>query len=316
MKNYSNIILHIPHASRNLPDSFFKNKEGKELLLKESSSLIDYFTDELFRPHSANDRRFIMLVPDYCRTLCDVERLRNDPLESRGMGILYGKGKKRSRFALKEGVDNQLLAYYDDYHAKAAEIIRSCPFPIIIDCHSFSSHSTELVTMTPEMAAIDICLGFNDDKSCPPAELINQVQEYFTGKGYKVALNRPFSNSKTFDTGGHPCHSLMIEVNKRLYMDEEKTEIKQEPFNKLRNDLMELYSIIKPRNISEMTAREFAEWMEAKSPGSCTELLSMLNTAKATTTEQTASQTRIVTFRFIRYPSTLRQTKNGPETTE
>lgn len=241
---YSNIILHVPHASQNLPDFFFKDKKGKNLMIKESSPLIDLYTDELFLPDEGYDNRFITIVPDYCRTLCDVERLKNDPLEKRGLGILYGPGNNpsvaRRCFSLRDGVDEIMLAYYDDYHAKAAETIRSCRFPLIVDCHSFSSRSTKLITLTPEQAEIDICLGFNDDKSCPPSELLDLVREHFEARGYKVALNNPFSNSKTFDTGDHPCHSMMIEINKRLYMDEDTCEKKIDSFYKLKRELFGL----------------------------------------------------------------------------
>ena len=255
MENYSNIILHIPHASQNLPDNFFKNKEGKELLMKESSPLIDYFTDDLFRPSVKYDRRFKMLVAHYCRTLLDVERLKNDPLEKRGMGILYGKGERRSLFALKDGIDELMLSYYDDYNDKAAEIIRSCSFPLIIDCHSFSSHSTKLVEMTPEMAEIDICLGYNEDETRPSDDFIDIVEKHFAAYGYNVARNRPFSNSKTFDTGNYPHHSLMIEINKKLYMNEETLE-KTAGFNRLQNCLFDLYDTILDINPSASKVEE------------------------------------------------------------
>ena len=45
------------------------------------------------------------------------------------------------------------------------------------------------------------------------------IIQYFKSKGYKEGVNTPIFNSKTFSVSKE-YHSLMIEVNKRLYMDE------------------------------------------------------------------------------------------------
>jgi hypothetical protein len=45
------------------------------------------------------------------------------------------------------------------------------------------------------------------------------IIQYFKSKGYKVGVNTPISNSEVFSVPKE-YHSLMIEVNKRLYMDE------------------------------------------------------------------------------------------------
>ncbi len=57
--------------------------------------------------------------------------------------------------------------------------------------------------------------------------------------GYKVGINQPFSNSKTF---AFPVkyHTVMIEVNKRLYMNEHTLE-KTRGFAKLQRDIQALY---------------------------------------------------------------------------
>lgn len=55
-------------------------------------------------------------------------------------------------------------------------------------------------------------------------------------------MNEPFSNSKTFSVP-IKYHSAMIEVNKRLYMDELTLE-KTEGFNKLQQEIRLLYGIL------------------------------------------------------------------------
>ena len=66
---------------------------------------------------------------------------------------------------------------------------------LLIDCHSFSS-IPNLLNSNP--SEIDICIGYNDDMTCPDIEVINNIVRYFEYLGYRVGINKPFSNSKTF----------------------------------------------------------------------------------------------------------------------
>ena len=81
---FKTIILHIPHASSNF------ELAGKDEYIsewrKQAEPLIDWYTDELFIPKIC-DVRIIPIVFDTCRTLVDVERMCDDPLEENGLGI-------------------------------------------------------------------------------------------------------------------------------------------------------------------------------------------------------------------------------------
>ena len=110
---------------------------------------------------------------------------------------------------------------------------------LLIDCHSFSSKPNLLNSNPPD---IDICIGYNDDDTCPNKVVIGNIVHYFESLGYKVGMNEPFSNSKTFSVP-IKYHSAMIEVNKRLYMDELTLE-KTEGFNKLQQEIRLLYGIL------------------------------------------------------------------------
>ena len=109
----------------------------------------------------------------------------------------------------------------------------------MIDCHSFSSHATPLCECPPD---VDICIGWNEDKTTPDRILLGVIVAYFMDRGYSIGLNNPFSNSKTFP-GATGYHSFMIEINKRCYMDEETLE-KTEGFSRLRKDILELYNLL------------------------------------------------------------------------
>ena len=231
--NY-NLLLHIPHSSVAFPTStqygFNDLDEGERLL-------IDYYTDELFSPKASAERIRKMVFP-YCRLYCDVERLINDPLEKDGLGISYRRqvhGNWRSFSNLEEA-----FALYADFHAEMSKrLVQLGDDTLLIDCHSFSNLPNLLNSNPPD---IDICIGFNDDETCPNQNTISNIVQHFKIRGYKVGINKPFSNSKTFAVPVK-YHSVMIEVNKRLYMNETNLE-ETEGFKKLKNDILSLYDII------------------------------------------------------------------------
>ena len=184
-----------------------------------------------------------MIFP-YCRLFCDVERLIHDPLEKKGMGISYsrwvpckdGYGKVLRSYS----VESEAFALYSDFHSEVSKKIAGMLGGILlIDCHSFSSLPNLLNSNPPD---IDICIGYNDDETCPNKVVIGNIVQYFKSRGYKVGINNPFSNSKTFLVP-NTYHSVMIEVNKRLYMDEYSLE-KSEVFERLKQDIQSLYDLI------------------------------------------------------------------------
>ena len=178
------------------------------------------------------------MVFPYCRLYSDVERLINDPLEKDGLGISYRRRVHRDwrSFSNLE----EAFALYADFHAEVSKrLVQLGNNTLLIDCHSFSNLPNLLNSNPPD---IDICIGFNDDETCPNQDIICNIVQLFKIRGYKVGINKPFSNSKTF-TVPVKYHSVMIEVNKRLYMNETTLE-KIKGFKKLKNDIRSLYEIL------------------------------------------------------------------------
>lgn len=235
---HKKILLHIPHSSILFPaDSHhsFWDLDDEERLL------IDYFTDELFIPDDKTENISYVVFP-YCRLYCDVERLINDPLVEVGLGISYERmvathrGYSIRSFSTRQDAFN----HYVDHHALVSKQLYAMDRnTLIIDCHSFSSLPNLLNSNPPD---IDICIGFNDDETCPDKVVIGNIVQHFMSYGYKVGMNEPFSNSKTFAVPTN-YHSVMIEVNKRLYMNEQSIE-KTEGYDKLRNDIQSLFEIL------------------------------------------------------------------------
>ena len=205
------IVLNIPHSSIN---GIFDRHYGKwgnnphfinECIRKHT----DWFTDMLF---SSDRENVSSVVFNYSRFVCDVERLDSDPLEKIGQGIIYTEFNGYKRGELSEIEKKYLYKLRDEHYQLLEEKLKSSEKAILVDCHSFNK---ELSIDT------DICLGFNNDFSYD-AKLVDLVKDLFEKGGYSVKLNYPYSNSLTPISNDEANYkSIMIEVNKKVYMDEE-----------------------------------------------------------------------------------------------
>ena len=241
IRDYEKILLHVPHSSTSFP---LDSKYSFQDLDKEEKRLIDYYTDELFIPQNPK-RDIIPFVFPYCRLYCDVERLVKDPLENCGLGISYHRTVESADLPFEErsfSTLSQAFKYYADFHAYVSKSIVETTVMnrnLLIDCHSFSNSPNLLNSNPPD---IDICIGYNDDETCPYKGVIDNIVRFFESFGYKVGINKPFSNSKTFSVPVS-YHSVMIEINKRLYMNE-KTLEKKEDFMWIHQIVQSLYKML------------------------------------------------------------------------
>ena len=240
VKKYYHLILHIPHSGTEFYDN---QKPYSEIFLEKAKDLIDWYTDELFSP-DAEDERIIPVVFPLCRTACDVERMIDDPLEEKNLGIHYDRHLiKKINGIMSIGYSHYAqISHYEEYiehHHKMEDLIVKNFNSLIIDCHSFSSRPTLLLPDSESASKYDICIGYNEDKTKPDRMIIGTIRNHFEAFGYKVGVNYPFSNSKTFNTPS-AYKTIMIEINKRLYMDEETLE-KTDGFQILHRQILDLY---------------------------------------------------------------------------
>ncbi len=76
------------------------------------------------------------------------------------------------------------------------------------------------------------------------AAIGKKLRKLFEGLGYKALSNDPFQGDELIRAHGSPQnnrHSIQIEINRRLYMDEHKIKIHDKRFAKLQNDLRDIF---------------------------------------------------------------------------
>ncbi len=219
---YRKIVLNIPHDSAQM--LFTEAWADKAGLASDIIEWTDWHTAKLF--HSEDSRVKAVRFP-YSRFTCDVERLIDDPMEAIGQGILYANFHGHHRHLTHDQKKSLMALYFDHINALKAELTSDS---LIIDCHSFPEH------VGPD---VDICIGYNEDWSKPPVKIIEMVGDVFTNTGYRIAYNEPYGNSISPEMNFN-YHSIMIEVNKALYLDRDSN--KKLEFQKLQSILQSLYS--------------------------------------------------------------------------
>ena len=226
------MILHIPHSAIKMLDGV----EVKDLI-KNQFMLTDWYTDELFYHESAEP-----IVFPYSRFSVDVERLEeNDPMDKYGMGILY----KNDVFGYQiKRYNKDCMNIYHDHHHKLNQTVNKYlsyfEKVFIVDCHSFSDEHFDWTS--PDLYTLpDICIGVDETQT--PMALVNDLTTYFKQFFSDIRVNEPYSGTiipSWFVNNNNVC-SIMIEVNKNLYMD---GDYKNNSFEKIQKILTDGLGII------------------------------------------------------------------------
>jgi N-formylglutamate amidohydrolase len=223
------LVLHIPHASTNIPsDVLGQFIVSKQALNKEIKLMTDHFTDWLVEPLNVPTAQ--QVIAPASRLVVDMERFSDDSQETMstvGMGAIYKKGSQRQtiRRNLSEVERQHLIeTYYDVHHQYLTKqtqyMLEQHGVAIIIDVHSYPKsalpYERDHTQMRPQ-----ICIGTCDYHT--PKLLAAGLIEQFEDAGFETNLNTPFAG--TLIPGKYwqqdkRVIGFMIEVRRDMYMDE------------------------------------------------------------------------------------------------
>jgi N-formylglutamate deformylase len=124
-------------------------------------------------------------------------------------------------------------------------------FSIHLNCHSMPAVAASHATDFPGLAHADFVVGNRDHSTSSPA-LAELVCKHLAGRGYDVSLNHPYKGVELVRRYGEPArhrHSLQIEINRKLYMDEHWLALHDgfEPLQASLRSLVELLLATDPR---------------------------------------------------------------------
>lgn len=233
-------IFNSPHSGCQYPRSFLAASRLDEKMIRRSE---DAFVDQLFSqvvPLGAP-----LLRAHFPRAYLDVNR---EPYEldpkmfdgrlpafanSRSLRVAGGLGTiarivsdnheiYRHRLPVEEALW-RIEALYKPYHATLRRLLAQTHVTfghaILIDCHSMPS----IVRNSNSETRPDFILGDRYGTSCAP-ELVDFAANILRDLGYRVSRNAPYAGGFITEHYGRPgrnLHTLQIEINRGLYMDEE-----------------------------------------------------------------------------------------------
>lgn len=261
------LIFDSPHSGRDYPGDFDYVCSRPDL-----ESAEDSFVDELFSAAPAHGAALLCAL--FPRSYIDVNRAEDDIdpglLGERGAEIYphpinpsarSDAGIGLIRRLVKPGapvygraltyaeIQKRIETYYRPYHDALQKLVDEAHYNFgqvwHVNCHSMPSASAKPRQPLPlnrgRSQTVDFVLGDRDGTTCAP-EFTRAIRDYLRSLGYTVTVNDPFKGVELIARHSNPArgrHSLQIEINKALYMDESSGR-KTPGFEKLKTDIEKL----------------------------------------------------------------------------
>jgi len=256
-------IFASPHSGRLYPPGFVEKSRLNATALRRSE---DAFVEELF--DAAHELGAPMLVARFPRAYLDANRApmeldpamfdgalslavdRGSPRVHAGLGIIprvvrEGAEIYRSRLPAREA-EFRIQNFYRPYHLQLGRLVESTRavfgVAIVIDCHSMPSAA----------ASPDIVIG--DRLGLSALSNVTAAAECaFAGAGFSLARNAPYAGGHTIHVYGRPgenVHALQVEINRGLYLDEDRVE-RGARFEQVRGAIGEALRVFLSFDVSE-----------------------------------------------------------------
>ena len=233
-------IFNSPHSGSIYTKEFLDSTNLEIYDLRTSE---DAFVGELFYPTKFFN--CLLMEAKFPRTFVDLNRsnLELDPYlisgdfhfektarNKVGMGVIpriSGNGKAiYSKTIIAKDALKRLENFYFPYHSFLSNLLleskKRLGYAVLFDCHSMPSKLNIEFSNSKCNNNPDIILGDLNGTSCS-SFLISEVKKVFEKHNFFVTKNHPFSGGYITKKYGNPSngfHVIQIEINKKLYMDE------------------------------------------------------------------------------------------------
>lgn len=257
------LVLDSPHSGTRYPDDF-RPAVAQELLRQAE----DGFVDDLYASGPAHGATLICAqfprsYIDANRSLLDVDASLLDApwpgpaIPSRktelGIGLIWrvlDSGTPiYSRKLSVEEVKNRIVRFHQPYQRAVKDALDAAHdhFGGVwhLNLHSMPAVSSRISEEGPGRPRADFVLGDRDGTTCAP-EFTAMVAETLRGFGYEVKVNDPYKGVELVRAFSDPAdnrHSLQIEANRRLYMDE-RTRERAAGYDELKRNLDRLLATV------------------------------------------------------------------------
>lgn len=257
------VVFDSPHSGIEYPEDFHFVVD--HCLLRQSE---DTHVDTLYAGapgHGATliSARFPRCYIDPNRSLLDIDdALLESPWPGpvnpsrkteKGIGLVWrmldsGDAIYDRKLSVAE-ISARIRDYYSPYHYSVRQALNDAAGHYggvwHVNCHSMPAVSGQISEEGPGVERADFVLGDRDGTTCSP-EFTAFISATLHGFGYDVRINDPYKGVELVRAYSDPAnhrHSLQIEVNRRLYMDEATREPNGN-FQTLKHDLDRMIAAI------------------------------------------------------------------------
>src|SRR2546423_4210955 len=237
------VVFNSPHSGRIYPRTFLCSAKLDLATLRRSE---DSFVDELMAGLMPRGLPLVRVPFPRCYVDLNREHYELDPrmfdgrlpsfANTRSMRVAGGLGTvarvvgdAQEIYHQRIPIDDALRrieGLYKPYHRALRRLLtrvhRDFGAAVLIDCHSMPSTAGT----KDDRPRADIVLGDRYGTSCVP--IVSEPNEAtFRELGYVVSRNKPYAGGFITEHYGNPAaglHSIQIEINRALYMDERRYE--------------------------------------------------------------------------------------------
>ena len=284
------LVFNSPHSGRHYPERLVRLSRLDPNELRRSE---DFFVDLLFdhvpqagapflkatypriyidlnrEPYELDPSMFVDKLPPYANTESDRVYAGFGTIP-RVVALDQDIYKTRLKFAKEQ---SRIESIHKPYHRRLKDLVEKTTavfgWAAVIDCHSMpSSRSISMLSLGRFVSREnknrnsnpDIVLGDRYGRSCSPA-LTDCIEETLKQQGYSVVRNNPYAGGFCTAHYGKPAkgiHTIQIEINRRLYMNEKKQTPMVHELEKLRANMEKLVGALTKLNLG-ITRRAAAE---------------------------------------------------------
>ena len=236
------LVLDSPHSGVIYPDDFGATAPMDLLRRAEDTDVHVLFGD-------AVDLGAVMLAAHFPRAYLDANRAETDmdpaqvagpppwpldpgPKARRGIGLCWTRvppdGRPMYDAPLSaEALRHRVARFHRPYHDALQHLVDASHARWgqvwHINCHSMPEFPSAMHEgEDPTIRRADFVLGDRDGTTCAP-DFTATVRDWLLDRGYSVAVNDPYKGVELVRRHGRPAegrHSLQVEVNRGLYMEE------------------------------------------------------------------------------------------------
>lgn len=258
------MVFDSPHSGLTIPVDFDRAVSDEMVLISS-----DTYVDDLFGFAPALGAP--LLIAHFPRSFLDLNRsvkdvdldlldgewphpVRDSPTAKRGMGLIWryawGDQPMYDRKLTVAELEQRIDTYWRPYHR---EIVRLLDETYVafggvyhINCHSMPAIGHVLSPDPAGTVRADVVVGDYEGVSSD-LDFVMLVVDTLKAAGYSVSLNVPFKGAELVAAYSAPAkkrHSIQIELNRKIYMDETKRE-RNSGYDELKGNLETLGVVLR-----------------------------------------------------------------------